>query len=150
MPGGVCEWVLGLGYDVSPRIGGIASDGYLMGIEYSIGMILKKECYMKAIFTAVLLVAGMLSANLAAAGGDAAAGEAVFNRVCKMCHGSGLMGAPKLGDVKAWSARIEQGSSKLTQHAIEGFNKMPPRGNCKSCSDEDIANAVAYMLSKAK
>ncbi len=105
---------------------------------------------MKAIVTAGVLVAGMLSANFAAAAGDAAAGEAVFNRACKMCHGSGMMGAPKLGDAKAWSARVEQGASKLTQHAIEGFNKMPPKGNCKSCSDEDIANAVAYMLSKLK
>ena len=146
----VCGLVLGLGEGSPTRIGDIAGDGYLMDTEYCNGMIIKKECYMKAIVTAVVLVAGMLSANLAVAEGDAAAGEAVFNRVCKMCHGSGVMGAPKVGDTKAWSGRIEQGSSKLTQHAINGYNKMPPRGNCKSCSDEDIANAVTYMLSKLK
>jgi cytochrome c5 len=60
------------------------------------------------------------------------------------------MGAPKLGDRAAWSARIEQGASKLTEHAITGIRKMPARGTCKSCSDDDIANAVAYMLSKVK
>ena len=105
---------------------------------------------MKSIIVAAVFVAGIFSWGLAAAEGDAAAGEAVFNHVCKMCHGSGVMGAPKLGDKAAWDARIEQGSSKLTQHAISGIRRMPPRGNCKSCSDEDIANAVAYMLSKAK
>jgi len=105
---------------------------------------------MKTIVTAMVLVAGILSWDLAVAEGDAAAGEAVYNHVCKMCHGSGMMGSPKLGDRAAWSARIEKGASKLTQNAINGFNKMPPRGNCKSCSDEDIANAVAYMLSKVK
>jgi len=105
---------------------------------------------MRAIVTAVVLVAGILSSGVAAAEGDAAAGEAVYNRVCKMCHNSGMMGAPKLGDRKAWSARVEQGESTLTEHAITGIRKMPPRGTCKSCSDEDIANAVAYMLSKVK
>ena len=105
---------------------------------------------MKTIVTAVVLVVGILSWDLAAAEGDAAAGEAVFNHSCKMCHGTGMMGAPKLGDSKAWGARIEQGASKLTQNAINGIRKMPARGNCKSCSDEDIANAVAYMLSKAR
>jgi cytochrome c5 len=105
---------------------------------------------MKTIVTTVVLVAGMLSWGAAVAGGDAAAGEAVYNRVCKMCHATGMMGAPKLGDRAAWSARIEQGASKLTEHAINGFRKMPARGTCKSCSDEDIANAVAYMLSKVK
>jgi cytochrome c5 len=105
---------------------------------------------MKTIVTAAVLIAGMLSWNLAAAAGDAAAGEAVYNRVCKMCHNSGMMGAPKLGDKEAWSPRVEQGASKLTEHAITGIRKMPARGTCKTCSDEDIANAVAYMMSKVK
>ena len=105
---------------------------------------------MKTIVTAAALVAGMLSSALALAEGDAAAGESVYNRACKMCHSSGMMGAPKAGDKAAWSARVEQGATKLTNHAINGFNKMPARGNCKSCSDEDIANAVAYMLSQLK
>lgn len=105
---------------------------------------------MKTIVTTAVLLAGMLAWGVAAAEGDAAAGEAVFNHSCKMCHGTGMMGAPKLGDRGSWSARIEQGTSKLTQNAINGIRKMPARGNCKSCSDEDIANAVAYMLSKLK
>lgn len=105
---------------------------------------------MKTIVTAAVFTVGMLSWNFAAAEGDAAAGEAVYNHVCKMCHGSGMLGAPKLGDKAAWSARVEQGSAKLTEHAIKGIRKMPPRGNCKSCSDEDIANAVTYMLSKVR
>lgn len=105
---------------------------------------------MKTIVTAVVLIVGILSWDLAAAEGDAAAGEAVYNHVCKMCHSSGMMGAPKLGDRAAWGARVELGASKLAHNAITGIRKMPPRGTCKSCSDEDIANAVAYMLSKVK
>jgi cytochrome c5 len=105
---------------------------------------------MKTIVTAAVVVAGMLSWGVATAAGDAAAGETVYKHVCKMCHASGMMGAPKLGDAAAWSSRIEQGAAKLTEHAINGIRKMPARGTCKTCSDEDIANAVAYMISKAK
>ena len=105
---------------------------------------------MKTIVTAAVLVAGMSSWGVAAAAGDAAAGEAVYKHVCKMCHTTGMMGAPKLGDRAAWSARIEQGAAKLTQNAINGIRKMPARGTCKTCSDEDIANAVAYMMGKVK
>ncbi len=105
---------------------------------------------MKTIIAAAALVAGMSLTGLASAEGDAKSGEAVYDKACKMCHGSGMMGAPKVGDSATWNARVELGVSKLTEHAIEGIRKMPPRGNCKSCSDEDIANAVAYMLSKLK
>jgi len=105
---------------------------------------------MKTVIAAIVLISGILSWSLAEAAGDAAAGEAVYNHVCKMCHTTGMMGAPKLGDKAAWSPRIEQGAAKLTEHAIKGIRKMPARGTCKSCSDEDLANAVAYMMSKAK
>jgi cytochrome c5 len=105
---------------------------------------------MKAIFGAIVLVVGMSFSNLAAAGGDAKAGEVVFNHACKLCHGPGIMGAPKVGNKAAWSARIQEGEAQLTDHALLGYHNMPPRGDCKTCSDQDIANAVAYMANQVK
>lgn len=105
---------------------------------------------MKEIITTFILVAGMLSSNLASAEGDDKAGEAVFNHACKLCHGAGRMGAPKIGDKEAWSGRIEQGVSKLTDHAFMGYRNMPPRGDCNTCSDQDIVNAVSYMVNHSK
>ena len=105
---------------------------------------------MKKIITASVFVAGMVSANLAAAGGDVKAGEAVFNHACKFCHGVGRMGAPRVGDKAAWSERIKQGESKLTDHAFLGYRNMPARGDCNTCSDQDIVNAVAYMVDISK
>jgi cytochrome c5 len=113
-------------------------------------MIIKTRVGMKEIITAFILVAGMLSANQAAAGGDAKAGEAVFNHACKFCHGVGRMGAPKIGDKAAWSARIKQGESRLTNHAFLGYRNMPARGDCNTCSDQDIVNAVSYMVNHSK
>lgn len=97
-----------------------------------------------------LLVAMLSISGAAGAAGDILAGEGVYNKACKMCHASGMMGAPKAGDKAAWAPRITQGEAVLTQHAIEGFGKMPPKGNCKSCSDEDVANAVAYLVKQAQ
>jgi cytochrome c5 len=105
---------------------------------------------MKEIIATFILVAGMLSSNLAAAAGDAKAGKAVFDHACKFCHGVGRMGAPKIGDKAAWSGRIVQGESKLTDHAFLGYRNMPARGNCDTCSDQDIINAVSYIVSQSE
>ncbi len=105
---------------------------------------------MKKFITTFILVVGMLSSNLAAAERDVKAGEAVFNHACKFCHGVGRMGAPKIGDKSAWSGRIEQGESKLTDHAFLGYRNMPARGDCNTCSDQDIVNAVSYMVNQSK
>ncbi|MDX8398675.1 MAG: c-type cytochrome [Gallionellaceae bacterium] len=105
---------------------------------------------MKLIITIFILVAGMLSSNLATAGGDIKAGEVVFNHACTFCHGVGRMGAPKISDKAAWTARLERGQSKLTDHAFLGYRNMPARGNCNTCSDKDIINAVAYMIDQVR
>lgn len=78
-------------------------------------------------------------------------GQKVFNRSCKMCHGTGMMGAPKIGDKSAWKPRIEARDKKtMIEGTIKGFGKMMPRGGCRACSDEDIAAAVEYLLSQAE
>jgi len=105
---------------------------------------------MKEIFTIFVFVAGISSSNLATAGGDVKAGESVFHHACEFCHGTGRMGAPIVGNKAAWSARIKQGESKLTDHAFLGYRQMPARGDCNTCSDEDIVNAVSYMVDQSK
>jgi cytochrome c5 len=34
----------------------------------------------------------------------------------------------------------------MVKHAIQGYNAMPARGLCADCSDQEIADAVAYMV----
>ena len=102
---------------------------------------------MQKIITTFILTAGILSSNLAAAE-DLNTGEAVFNHACKFCHGVGRMGAPKISDKAAWSERVKRGKSKLTDHAFLGYRNMPARGNCNTCSDQDIVNAVSYMINQ--
>ena len=71
-------------------------------------------------------------------------GEEVFKAQCTTCHTAGLLGAPKLGEVSAWSARIATGFDALLHSALKGKNAMTPQGG-GAFSDYEIARAVVYM-----
>lgn len=77
-------------------------------------------------------------------------GKVIYEGVCHTCHTAGLLGAPKLGDKGAWSARLGKGTATLHQHAIQGFNAMPAKGGNADLLDVEVTNAVDYMVSQAK
>ena len=80
-------------------------------------------------------------------------GPQVYNNACIACHGSGVGGAPIIGDSAQWSDRIAQGMDTLTKHAIEGFTGsagyMPPKGGRLDLSDDEIIGAVEYMVGES-
>lgn len=83
-----------------------------------------------------------------AAATDEGPGVAVYEKACIACHGTGIAGAPKLGDKAAWEPRIAQGLDGLLATAINGKGAMPPRGTCATCSDDDLKATIEFMLSK--
>lgn len=76
--------------------------------------------------------------------------EDIYNKNCTACHSTGAAGAPKLGDVAAWSGRIDQGMETLYTHAIKGLNAMPAMGLCMSCSEDEIKATVDYIVDASK
>jgi len=76
-------------------------------------------------------------------------GEEAFTKVCSACHGTGINGAPKIGDHAAWGPRIAQGKDALYTHAISGKGNMPARGGT-TWPDATIRMAVDYMVSLNK
>jgi cytochrome c oxidase subunit 2 len=98
--------------------------------------------------TAPATVAAAAAAEPAARG--AADGKATYEQICQACHAAGLMNAPKLGDAAAWTARLTKGQQTLYDHAIKGFNAMPPKGGNPSLSDEQVKASVDYMVNAAK
>lgn len=91
------------------------------------------------------------SAAPAAASSDGPrSGEDVYAAACQACHASGVAGAPVAGDADAWSSRVDKGMETLIDHAINGFNAMPPKGGCGSCSDEEIQAAVEYLVEQVQ
>ena len=55
-----------------------------------------------------------------------------------------------LGDAAAWEPRIAQGIDTVYDHAINGFNAMPPKGTCADCSDDEIKAVVDYMIEQSQ
>ncbi|HEY8608633.1 MAG TPA: c-type cytochrome [Noviherbaspirillum sp.] len=80
-------------------------------------------------------------------------GKKVFDASCAACHGTGVAGAPKIGDKANWEPRIKQGNATLYEHAIKGFQgkagMMPPKGG-SAASDEEVKAAVDYMVAGSK
>lgn len=81
-------------------------------------------------------------------------GRTVYGSSCAVCHGTGVAGAPELGDKAAWESRIAQGFDVLKKHALEGFTGktgvMPAKGGNASLSEEEISAAVSYMVQNSQ
>jgi len=84
-----------------------------------------------------------------AATGGARTGKQVVESTCVSCHGTGVNGAPRIGDSAAWKARAAQGLSGLTRHALDGIRGMPAHGGNLKLTDLEIARAVAYMVNRS-
>lgn len=72
-------------------------------------------------------------------------GMEIWDKNCRVCHGSGLAGAPKITGSRFWSPRIAKGLPVLFDNAKNGFSTMPARGG-KDLSDEQVEAAVRYMV----
>jgi cytochrome c5 len=82
-------------------------------------------------------------------------GPQVYNAACNVCHGTGVGGAPIVGDVATWAVRIAQGNDTLNDHAINGFDgdavtPMLAKGGRVDLSDQEIIDAVAYMVTESQ
>ncbi len=87
-----------------------------------------------------------VAAAAPAAAAGPRSGEEVYTAACAACHAGGVMGAPKYGDKGLWASRLPQGKPTLYEHAIKGYNAMPAKGGCATCSDDDIKAAVDHMV----
>lgn len=76
-------------------------------------------------------------------------GKEIVETTCNSCHGTGVLGAPKIGDAADWSTRFGQGMDTVMANAINGKGSMPARGGDGSLSDEDLKKAVVYILKES-
>ncbi|MBT2338125.1 MULTISPECIES: c-type cytochrome [Pseudomonas] len=90
---------------------------------------------------------GMEVATAVGGAGGAKAPKDVIAKHCGACHGTGLMGAPKIGDKAAWKERADHqgGLDGILAKAITGINSMPPKGTCADCSDDELKGAIKEM-----
>ena len=81
-------------------------------------------------------------------------GKSVFESACVACHGSGIAGAPRIGDKAAWAPRIAQGIPTLEKHALGGFQgasgMMPAKGGRMDLTDDAVRLAVEHMVAQSR
>lgn len=76
-------------------------------------------------------------------------GKDIVETQCAPCHRTGLHGAPKIGDKKAWAERASRGLSALTQSALHGIRRMPAHGGNATLGDADLRRAITYMVNQS-
>ena len=78
-------------------------------------------------------------------------GEQTYTRFCFSCHAAGIAGAPKVGNAEQWAPRIAKGADALLRSSITGIAPgMPARGLCTQCTDQELADAIDFMISRSR
>lgn len=89
--------------------------------------------------------------------GDKASGPVTLNEreatlyqhSCKTCHEDAATGAPLTHDTAAWAPRMTKGEDALLENIVNGFNGMPPLGQCIECDGNDFMVLTRFMAAPA-
>lgn len=81
---------------------------------------------------------------------DLARGEKIYRQACAFCHDKGVAGAPKIGDVAAWSPRLAQGMDTLYAVSLRGKGAMPAKGGNPALADADVKAAVDFIVAQSR
>jgi cytochrome c5 len=84
---------------------------------------------------------------------DPQAGKKIFAEYCSACHSPNAeipLHAPRIGYKKDWQKFKNMRFEDLFKLAMVGYGAMPARGGCFECTDEQLKQAIKYMLSKNK
>lgn len=78
-------------------------------------------------------------------------GGRIWDANCRICHGSGNFGAPKITGSRFWGKRVPKGIEILIGHAQNGFETpqgglMPARGGNTELTDAEVEAAVRFMV----
>lgn len=69
-----------------------------------------------------------------------------YNRSCFLCHANPDAKAHLVGDKAAWDRLLkEKGMPLLLTHVKDGFNTMPPKGQCADCTDAEFEALIKFM-----
>ena len=81
-------------------------------------------------------------------------GKVVYDKICIACHMTGVAGAAALTDKPRWDEMAAKGMETLHNSVINGvpegkYGVMAEKGSCTDCSDQDLFDAIGYMLKEA-
>lgn len=96
-----------------------------------------------------LAIAMWVASGSSAAQNAERSGKEVVDAVCSTCHATGVHGAPKIGDKKAWSKLASRGLTGLSESALKGIRNMPPHGGNLTLTDTEVQRAITYMVNQS-
>ncbi len=64
---------------------------------------------------------------------------------CVQCHTKPILGAPLIGDQKAWKEVLKKGEDTVLRNVVQGFGSMPPLGYCSTCDEADFRALIQAM-----
>ena len=80
-------------------------------------------------------------------------GKVIYDKSCIACHWKGVAGAAALDDKARWEAIAKKDMKILHQQSIDGYQGdygvMPAKGTCTDCTDQDMYDAIGYMMDQA-
>ncbi len=80
-------------------------------------------------------------------------GKVKYDQICIACHMKGVAGAAALDDKARWDESAAKGLKTLREIVQKGnqgtYGLMPEKGSCTDCSEEDLYDALGYILSEA-
>lgn len=85
-----------------------------------------------------------------ASAAPASEGAKIYEASCAVCHATDAMGAPAVGDKKAWEAVLKKGIDSVYKNAIGGINAMPPKGGNANLTDDQLKATVDFMIDQSK
>ncbi len=116
----------------------------------SLGYLTKEDQEAIATYLKTIVSEEPFQPNLHEAQAPLKLGRQVYINACVHCHQEGVLGAPRITDEGNWVDRLKAaGKQSLYRNAINGYNQMPAKGACVTCSDQDIKKAVDYILHEA-
>ncbi len=77
-------------------------------------------------------------------------GQKTYEATCSICHATSDMGAPAVGDRKAWISILNKGIDKVYVNGIDGINGMPPKGGNMSLTEAEMKEVIDYMVNASK
>ncbi len=78
-----------------------------------------------------------------------------FKNVCASCHTGGmkgfLSGAPNISNKGDWQKYLKRDSvQEMRKIVLHGTKDHKPRGDCRTCTDQQIIEAIDYILSRVR
>lgn len=114
---------------------------------------MRRFCFVLAGVLLILAAAGCVSEtriDLKEVDPDLENGQAIYEDDCILCHEGAIEGAQRLDQRARWQESAEKGFDQLVKNVTNGYQgkygELPVMGMCRYCTQQDIKDAVAYML----